>query len=108
MPKERKDRPLFILHVNINVKPECLDEFMKEITWFAEECRKEPGCLRFDVLQELEDPTKFMILEAFPTDEGVVAHQQSEHYKRWGQVAPPLIVEPRIRVRYRPIVGVEG
>ena len=95
---------MFILHVNIDVKPECLETFLQEARDFGRESVKEPGCLRFDVIQQLDDPTKCMLLEVFRTDEDAEFHRTTPQYLRWLEIAPPLVVEPRIRIRYEPIV----
>ena len=86
--------------VNIVVKPEHLDEFIKATLANAEASSKEPGNLRFDVLQSADDPCRFLLYEAYDTPESAAAHKETAHYKAWAEVAPPLMAEPRTRASY--------
>ena len=69
------------LVVNITVKPENIDEFIKVARHDATESRKEEGCFRFDVLQDPEDKTKFQFYEAYRNKEAVESHKNTQHFK---------------------------
>ena len=84
-----------ILLVEVNVKPERLDEFLELIKYDAEHSENdEPGCLRFDVLQDNSDPNKFFFYEVYLDENAVKAHQAAPHYARWRAVASEVLAEP--------------
>ncbi len=87
--------------VNIIVKPECLDDFIKATLANSEASSKEPGNLRFDVLQSKDDPCRFLLYEAYDTPESAAAHKETAHYKAWAEVAPSYMAEPRTRASYK-------
>lgn len=69
--------------VFVDVKPECVDKFIAVSKYNHENSRKEPGNVRFDVLQSRDDPTKFTLYEVYATDEDAALHKNTEHYKKW-------------------------
>jgi len=92
---------MYILLVNIHVKPECVDAFIKATRENARASVQEPGCLRFDVIQEVENPAQFKLYEVYRDEAAAAAHKQTPHYAAWAEVAPPMMVEPRTRAIYR-------
>jgi autoinducer 2-degrading protein len=60
----------------------------------------EPGNLRFDFVQQADDPTRFMIYEAFESEESVAAHKTTVHYQKWRDTVNDMMAEPRYGVRY--------
>ena len=87
--------------VNINVKPEHLDEFIKATLANSEASSKEPGNRRFDVLQSADDPCRFLLYEAYESVEDAAAHKETAHFKAWVEVAPSYMAEPRTRASYK-------
>lgn len=87
--------------VNIHVKPEHLDDFIKATLANSEASSKEPGNRRFDVLQSKDDPCRFLLYEAYDTIEDAAAHKETAHYKAWAEVAPAYMAEPRTRASYK-------
>ena len=86
---------MVIMIVECNVKPEKRDEFLKVIEHDAEHSEHdEPGCLRFDVLNDLEDPNKFFFYEVYRDEAAFKAHQASAHYPRWRAAAAEVLAEP--------------
>lgn len=69
----------------------------------AEASRGEEGCVRFDVIQQTDDPTRFTFVEMFTSEAAGAAHRESSHFKQWLEQAVPLMVEPRTRVIYREV-----
>ena len=69
--------------VNVEVKPERLDEFLDVMRKDAEGSRTEPGCLRFDVLQDQENPCKFVFYEGYKNAEAAAEHRDYPHFKLW-------------------------
>jgi len=94
---------MFVLAVYLQVKPENLEIFKVEATVNARASDAEPGCLRFDFLQQQDDPTKFMLYEVYRSEDAFKAHQQAEHFKRWVEKGVPLLEGDRMRVAYQNI-----
>jgi quinol monooxygenase YgiN len=77
------------------VKEECIEKF-KEITFYnSENARKEPGNLRFDVLQSSEDPNLFFLYEIYKSDEAIEYHRNTEHYNKWAATVGDMMEKPR-------------
>lgn len=81
--------------VEINIKPERVDEFMDVFRANHEGSIKEPGNLRFDVLQDPEVATRFFIYEAYQNDEAALAHKQTPHYLACVEKLDEMMSEPR-------------
>jgi (4S)-4-hydroxy-5-phosphonooxypentane-2,3-dione isomerase len=86
--------------VHIHVKPEHVDAFVKASLANSEASSKEPGNRRFDVLQSADDPTKFILYEAYLTAEDAAAHKQTTHYNTWRETVADWMAEPRQGVQY--------
>ena len=81
----------FVLMVNIRVKPESVESFMKKLGENAAAARKEPGCRQFDVLVDPKDRTKVMLYEVYDDEKAFEAHQQTPHFKKYLAEAVPLL-----------------
>jgi len=88
---------MLILQVNIRVKPDRVEAFREATTANAKGSLGEPGIARFDVLQNEEDPTRFMLVEAYRHREAIAAHKETVHYRTWVDTATPMMAEPRTR-----------
>lgn len=89
--------------VYVNVKPECVEAF-KEITCYNHDnTRKEPGNVRFDVLQANGDVTKFVLYEVFVDEEAAAAHKNTEHYLKWREIVADYMATPRSATATTPI-----
>ena len=87
---------MLILHVHIHVKPEHLEAFLKATIENAANSVKEPGVARFDVIQQADDPTRFMLVEVYRDLEATVAHKETAHYHAWaGARWTDMLAEPR-------------
>lgn len=82
---------MFVLAVQIRIKPENVDAFMKRLNENAAAARKEPGCRQFDVLVDPNDKTKVMLYEVYNNDSAFEAHQQTPHFKKYLAEAVPLL-----------------
>ena len=92
---------MYILQVNLHVKPEELDKFMNaSMENAAASTVNEPGCARFDIMQQADDPTRFIYMEVYRDEASAKQHKETKHYNRWREVAEPLLAEPRTRVIY--------
>lgn len=81
--------------VSVNVKPTHVDEFILASEANARESVKEPGNMRFDVLQSPDDPTHFVLYEAYETAEAAAAHKDTPHYKTWRDTVATWMASPR-------------
>jgi (4S)-4-hydroxy-5-phosphonooxypentane-2,3-dione isomerase len=82
---------MFVLVVNIRVKPDNVERFMKQALENAREARKEPGCRQFDVLVDPQDKTRLMLYEIYNDEKAFEAHQQTPHFKKYLAEAVPLL-----------------
>ena len=96
---------MYILTIHLEVQPEHLEAFKTEAAMNALASKQEPGCLRFDLLQQVDQPTRFMLYEVY-RDEAAFKeeHIQTEHYRRWVEKGVPLLVGERVRVGYQNLV----
>ena len=81
----------FVLVVNIRIKPENVDRWMKMAIENAREARKEPGCRQFEVLVEPKDKAKVLLFEIYDDDKAFEAHQATPHFKKYLAEAVPLL-----------------
>ena len=91
---------MYIVHVHLKVKPDCLDTFKAACIDNAYHSLQEPGVARFDVIQQQDDPTRFTLVEVYRTAADPAKHKETAHYNRWREVAEPLLAEPRTRTIY--------
>ena len=91
---------LLIVHVHCHVKPEHVDAFRTATLENAHESVKEPGIARFDVVQDREDPARFVLVEIYRTKEAPAEHKETAHYKTWRDAVAPMMAEPRTSRKY--------
>jgi autoinducer 2-degrading protein len=82
---------MFVLQVNIRIKQENVEAFMKKALENAREARKEPGCRQFDVLVDPKDSARVMLYEVYDDERAFEAHQQTPHFKKYVAEAVPLL-----------------
>ena len=86
--------------VHVHVKPEHRDEFIQATLENARGTVEEPGNLRFDVIQQVDDPNRFVLYEAYRDEAGMNAHKETPHYARWRDAVAPWMAEPRRGVKH--------
>lgn len=91
---------MYIVHVFVHVRPEHLEAFKAATLENARNSVQEPGIARFDVIQQANDPTRFVLVEVYRTPDDPAKHKETAHYNRWREIAEPLLAEPRTRVVY--------
>ncbi len=91
---------MLVVHVHVHVKPEYVEGFRLASLENARQSVKEPGIARFDVVQHQEDPTRFVLVEAYRTAEAPAAHKETPHYAKWRDTVAPMMAEPRSSTRY--------
>ncbi len=99
---------MLIVQVQIQVKLECVETFKQVTLANARESVKEPGIARFDVLQRQDDPTRFVLVEAYRNAEAPVAHKATKHYQVWRDAAEPMMAEPRASVKFTNVFPDDG
>jgi quinol monooxygenase YgiN len=100
---------MLIVHVHVRVKPECIDAFQEATLENARQSIQEPGIARFDVLQQSDDPTRFVLVEVYRNVEATAAHKATAHYATWRDRMESLMAEPRYSVKYSNVFpGEEG
>lgn len=92
---------MHVVCVAVHVKPDNLVQFTEAILENARATRQEPGNVRFDVLQHIEDPTRFLLYEVYRTPTDFTAHQQTPHYLKFKALAADWMAEPRVGVKYK-------
>jgi autoinducer 2-degrading protein len=81
----------FVLVVNIRIKPENVDAFMKKLFDNGREARKEPGCRQFEVLVDPKDRAKILLFEVYDDEKAFEAHQATPHFKKYLAEAVPML-----------------
>ncbi len=91
---------MLVVHVHVHVKADCVESFKAATEANAQASLKEPGIARFDVVQQADDPTRFVLVEAYRYDEAPAAHKATAHYLAWRDAVAPMMAEPRSSVKY--------
>lgn len=91
---------MIVTCVYVHVKPDVIDSFIDATVANHKESVKEPGNLRFDFIQQSDDPCRFMIYEAYDSDEAAASHKDTTHYLKWRDSVKDQMAEPRKGVRY--------
>lgn len=86
---------MIVTIVNIAVKAENIDEFVKATVENHQNSIREKGNLRFDVLQHRDDPSLFTLYEAYESDEAATRHKTTAHYQKWREAVEPWMSKPR-------------
>ncbi len=91
---------MYVITVQLKVKPDRIDQFLQLTLDNATKARKEPGCVRFDVLRSEKEPDRFLFYEVYRSPEDHKAHQQTAHYFAWRDNVGDLLAEPRVGSRF--------
>ena len=86
---------MFIVHVDVHVKPEHVDAFIAATLANARHSVLEPGIARFDVVRDREDPTHFVLVEVYRTPEDPARHKETAHYAAWRDTVAGMMAIPR-------------
>ena len=91
---------MLIVHVFVHVKPDCIEAFKAASLENARRSIQEPGIARFDVIQQVDDPTRFVLVEIYRTAAAPAQHKETAHYAAWRDTVADLMAEPRSSVKY--------
>jgi autoinducer 2-degrading protein len=86
---------LIVVQVQIHVKPDAVEAFQAASVANARASLREPGVARFDVMQDRDDPTRFVLVEAYRSPAAVAAHKETAHYLTWRDTVADWMAEPR-------------
>jgi len=89
-----------IVMVHVHVKPKSVETFRQASIENASNSVQEEGIARFDVIQQVDDPTRFILVEVYKTAEAPAAHKETAHYLRWREVVADMMAEPRQGIKY--------
>jgi (4S)-4-hydroxy-5-phosphonooxypentane-2,3-dione isomerase len=91
---------MLIVHVHVRVRPEFVEQFKEATIENARNSVKEPGIARFDVVQQQDDSTRFVLVEVYRTSDAPARHRETAHYLAWKDSVESMLPEPRTRVMY--------
>jgi autoinducer 2-degrading protein len=91
---------MLVVHVQVHVKSESVEAFKAATLANARASVQEPGIARFDVVQQQDDPTRFVFVEAYRTAQAPAAHKETQHYQTWRDAVAPMMAEPRSSVKF--------
>jgi (4S)-4-hydroxy-5-phosphonooxypentane-2,3-dione isomerase len=91
---------MLIVHVHAHVKPDSVEAFRQATLDNARHSVQEPGVVRFDVCQQQDDPTRFVLVEVYRSVEATTAHKETTHYAKWRDTVAGMMAEPRSSVKY--------
>lgn len=91
---------MLVVHVMVRVKPECVESFKQATIANARQSLQEPGIARFDVVQQTDDPTRFVLVEAYRSPDAPAKHKETAHYATWRDSVAPMMAEPRTSVKF--------
>jgi quinol monooxygenase YgiN len=92
---------MLIVHVHVRVRPEFVDAFSAATRENARNSVREPGVVRFDVVQHADDPTVFLLMEIYRTPEDPARHKATAHYAAWRDAVEPMMASPRSSEKFR-------
>ncbi|BAM00984.1 MULTISPECIES: putative quinol monooxygenase [Caldilinea] len=91
---------MLIVHVDVHVKPEFIDDFIAATLENARASVQEPGIARFDVIQDQADPAHFVLVEVYRTPDDPARHKETAHYAKWRDAVADMMAVPRTSVKY--------
>ena len=91
---------MFIVHVFVHVKTESVEAFKAATLENARNSVQEPGVARFDIIQQQDDPTRFVLVEVYRTPADPAKHKETAHYQTWRDTVAPMMAEARQSAKY--------
>ena len=91
---------MLVVHVHVRVKPDMVEVFKRATLENARQSVREPGVARFDVIQQQDDPTRFILVEVYRTAEDPARHKETAHFPKWRDAVEPMMAEPRRSVKF--------
>jgi autoinducer 2-degrading protein len=98
---------MLVVHIQVHVIAEQVEAFIAATRLNSAASLLEPGIARFDVVQQADDPTRFVFVEAYKTAEAPAQHKETAHYAAWRDAVAPMMASPRTSVRFQSIAPEE-
>jgi (4S)-4-hydroxy-5-phosphonooxypentane-2,3-dione isomerase len=99
---------MLIVHVQIHVNSESVEDFIEATIENARNSIREPGIARFDVVQQTDDPTRFVLVEVYRDEAATKAHRETAHYAKWRDAVAPMMKEARTRTQFSNLFPEDG
>jgi autoinducer 2-degrading protein len=99
---------MLVIHVHVRILPDAIEPFLAATRANAAASLGEAGIARFDVVQDVEDATRFVLVEAYRDADAVLAHKQTAHYAAWRDAVAGLMAEPRTSKKYQAVFPADG
>ncbi len=91
---------MLVVHVHVHVRLGHVEAFKVATIENARQSRLEPGIARFDVIQQADDPTRFVLVEVYRTGDAPTVHKETAHYAKWRDTVAPMMASPRTSVKF--------
>lgn len=91
---------MLIVHVHVHVKPEDVEAFKEATLENARNSIQEPGIARFDIVQQTDDPCRFVLVEAYREPDAPEKHKATAHYQKWRDAVSKMMASPRQSIKY--------
>jgi autoinducer 2-degrading protein len=91
---------MIVTFVHIWVKENCIEDFIRATRKNHEESIKEPGNLRFDILRDADNPAKFVLYEAYESEDAAADHKKTPHYLSWRDTVSEWMARPREGIKH--------
>jgi autoinducer 2-degrading protein len=91
---------MFIVHVCVHVRHDHIEAFKAATIENARMSVQEPGIARFDVIQQRDDPARFILVEVYRTPDDPARHKETAHYQKWRDTVADMMAEPRASITY--------
>lgn len=99
---------MLVVHIDVHVKPGDVEAFKQATIANAAESVKEAGIARFDVIQRLDDPTRFVFVEVYRDAAAPAAHKETAHYQAWRDAVAGMMAEPRTSIKFSEVFWTDG
>ena len=91
---------MLAVHVNIDVKADCIDAFIEATRENARNSLREPGIARFDLVQNIGNPAHFVLVEVYKTGDAPATHKETAHYAKWRDTVADMMAVPRSSTKF--------
>ena len=91
---------MLVVHVHVHVKPDCIEAFREATIQNATQSVREPGIVRFDVIQQNDDDTRFILVEVYRTADDPARHKETAHYATWRDTVADMMATPRTSCKF--------
>jgi autoinducer 2-degrading protein len=98
---------MLVVHVDVRVRPERITEFLDATVVNAQASLREPGILRFDVIQDQADPAHIVLVEVYRDADAPAAHKETEHYATWRDTVAEMMAQPRTSTKFSAVCPAE-